>query len=904
MTEREQKVVDTLGTQKFDIGIMGMWYGANYGSVMTYYALNTVLTRLGYSVLMLDKQAVETKGFEFELDDTSHARVFAKTHYKNFAPSLAVEEMKILNDYCHTFMLGCDQVWNFTIAKSYGLNYYLDFANPDKKRISYASSFGHEVSFTPLEKVAAVTRELHKFDAVSVREKSGVRVLKDEFGIRGTQVLDPVFLLKESDYNGLIEESSLDIHEKYMLAYILNPSDEIRESLLEISKKKNLKLINILDGNPNKFPRFKKALNLPYTVEDITTQDWLYYIKNAQCVVTDSCHGASFAAIFGTPFVIINNENRGAARFDSLSEMLDIRDRYFTSPKEIVNHLELLNCYDREKHSRIINMEKERSMTWLTNALTRPKYSDKTVQKVLKKECCGCGACYNACPVNAITMIYDKEGAAYPEINYEKCIQCGKCSRVCPGLNPQSDNWEQPKCFAGFASDEVRKVSSSGGIFTIIAEKVLEEGGVVCGAAFDKDYNLSHVVVDTKEDLEKLRSSKYIQSVTGKTYTRVRRTLEDGRSVVYAGCGCQIAGLKRFLGKKYDKLITIDLLCHGGPTPGSFKKYMEDVHKKKKVSYVGFRDKDVFKWEINSTGMTVKYNDGKEYRKIKAEDPFYRAFTRAFTVRPHCQTCNYAALPRQGDITLGDFWGVFKYNPDFNDDKGTSLIIANNEKGMSVLDGIKPQLKLFEPVPFDFVMKRGQPLDKPFHAEPLRDRFMKMVQDVSFTKCLECCESDTFDYAYYALSPKNMEDVLEAYDCYRLMSKADHSVLLVWDRRDEKISPLKYEAGEFIREHFPAFVEIRNDTEGKNLQGRCRNFAFSNEEYLAWGKNNLDKHIKKVNLQKVLPENQSLCQMDDKQRDKVTDLLKKALRYDQKWRIHRVKAGIKWRIRVIIDKVK
>ena len=198
MTESEQKVFDILGTQKFDIGIMGMWYGANYGSVMTYYALNTVLSRLGYSVLMLDKQAVETKGFEFELDDTSHARVFAKTHYKNFAPSLPVEDMKVLNNYCDTFMLGCDQVWNFTIAKSYGLNYYLDFANSDKKRIAYASSFGHEVSFTPLEKVAGVTRELQKFDAISVREESGVRVLKDEFGIKGTQVLDPVFLLDEN----------------------------------------------------------------------------------------------------------------------------------------------------------------------------------------------------------------------------------------------------------------------------------------------------------------------------------------------------------------------------------------------------------------------------------------------------------------------------------------------------------------------------------------------------------------------------------------------------------------------------------------------------------------------------------------------------------------------------------
>ena len=904
MTESEQKVFDILGTQKFDIGIMGMWYGANYGSVMTYYALNTVLSRLGYSVLMLDKQAVETKGFEFELDDTSHARVFAKTHYKNFAPSLPVEDMKVLNNYCDTFMLGCDQVWNFTIAKSYGLNYYLDFANSDKKRIAYASSFGHEVSFTPLEKVAGVTRELQKFDAISVREESGVRVLKDEFGIKGTQVLDPVFLLDENDYNELVKESNLDIQEDYMLAYILNPTDEIRESLLKISEKKNLKLINILDGNPNKFERFKKALNLPNTVSDITTQDWLYYIKNAKCVVTDSCHGASFAAIFGTPFVIINNENRGAARFNSLSEMLDIKERYFTNPGEITKRCDLLETYDRNKHNKIISMEKQRSMTWLKEALQKPKDTDKTVKKVLKKECCGCGACYGVCPVDAITMEFDDEGAIYPKIDFNKCIQCGKCSRTCPGLHPYSDNFKEPKCFAGFGNDEIRKKSSSGGIFTIIAEQIIDEGGVVCGAAFDDDFNISHIVVDTKEGLEKLRSSKYIQSITKDTFKEVKKALDEGRSALYAGCGCQIAGFKRFLGKKYDKLITIDLLCHGGPTPGSFKKYMDDVHKDKKVKYVGFRDKDIYKWEINSTGMTVKYEDGSEYRKIKAEDKFYRAFTRAFTVRPHCQTCNYATLPRQGDITLGDFWGVFKYNPDFNDDKGTSLIIANNDKGMEVLSGIKSKLKLFETVPLDFVLRRGQPLDKPFHAEPLRDRFMSMAKYASFTKCLECCEQDTFDYAYFALKPQNMDDAYRALEEYKLISMGNFSVLLVWDRRNEEISPLKYQVYEFVREHFPAYVEIKNDDEALGVQGRCRNFVFTNEEYVTWGKANVAKGAKKINVRKLLPDNIKIPETDGEQKKQIINKLKKKLSYEDKWSLYRIEAGVKWRLKVVLRKIK
>lgn len=418
---------------------------------------------------------------------------------------------------------------------------------------------------------------------------------------------------------------------------------------------------------------------------------------------------------------------------------------------------------------------------------------------------------------------------------------------MCPGLNPKSNNWDEPKCFAGYASDEVRKISSSGGIFTVLAEQVIKYGGVVCGAAFDENNILSHLVVETLTDLEKLRSSKYIQSNTQKTFTEVKKALDEGRSALYTGCGCQIAGLKRFLAKDYEKLITIDLLCHGGPTQGSFDKYMEDVHGKKEIKYVGFRDKDEFEWEINSTGMTVKYGDGTEYRRIKVEDTFYRGFTRAFTMRPHCQVCNYATLPRQGDITLGDFWGIFKYNKDFTDGKGTSLIAVNSEKGMNALEGIRAQLKLLEPVPLDFVLKRGQPFDKPFRTEPLRDRFMRMLKDVSYGKCLTCCEDNIFDYGYYAMRSDNIGNILDDYARYRLMSRNNYSVLMLWDRDNEAVSPIKYRMAEFSRKHYPEFMEIRDGGNPGELQDRCRHFVFSNNVYEAWGEKNIEK-IRKIKL--------------------------------------------------------
>ena len=210
-----------------------------------------------------------------------------------------------------------------------------------------------------------------------------------------------------------------------------------------------------------------------------------------------------------------------------------------------------------------------------------------------KSNCCGCHACYNACPQNAIIMRKDELGFRYPVIDQEKCIECGLCKKVCPVLNKKKIN-NQPIAYACInKNDNVRRESSSGGIFTLIAEKILDLNGVVFGAQFDEKLNVSHAYVENKEDLYKLRKSKYVQSDIKDSYKKAKEFLDDDRFVLFTGTPCQVEGLYSYLRKDYNKLYTQDIICHGVPSPAVWKKYKEDVEKQKhmKVVNMNFRDK-------------------------------------------------------------------------------------------------------------------------------------------------------------------------------------------------------------------------------------------------------------------------------------------------------------------------
>lgn len=321
-----------------------------------------------------------------------------------------------------------------------------------------------------------------------------------------------------------------------------------------------------------------------------------------------------------------------------------------------------------------------------------------------KSHCCGCEACRSVCPKKCISMKADKEGFLYPEVDLSQCIDCKLCEKVCPVLHPVFSEGN-PIVFAGINNDiKIRLQSSSGGIFTLLAEQVLLKGGVVFGACFDEYWNVVHSYTDTIEGLASFRGSKYVQSYIGDAFLQAKQFLEEGREVLFSGTPCQIAGLKNFLRKSYQNLLTVDVVCHGVPSPKIWRSYLHEsvcnaYHIKKRDLSFSFVDK------ITNISFRSKENGWKRYHvKIEYRNgekdvvPFYNnaymnVFLSDLSLRPSCYACPSKLHYTQSDITLADFWGVDQLHPEMDDDKGCGLILLHNDYAFALLKSLDCQLK-------------------------------------------------------------------------------------------------------------------------------------------------------------------------------------------------------------------
>ena len=307
-------------------------------------------------------------------------------------------------------------------------------------------------------------------------------------------------------------------------------------------------------------------------------------------------------------------------------------------------------------------------------------------------ECTGCGACSNSCKKNAIKMIMDNKGFLYPQVDKEKCINCNICKNVCPVLNNHSEE-KKIDCFACYNIDEdERNNSSSGGIFILLAKEIINNNGVVFGASFDDTFHLKHTYTESIEGLKAFITSKYIQSEIGNSYTKVKSFLDNGRKVLFSGTPCQIEGLLKFLNKQYDGLITLDIICHGVPSPKVWHKYLEGRNMNYKPQKVNFRSK-VSGW--NRFSIHLKYPNG-EYSNYFDSDTYMNAFLQNYSIRESCFNCSFKKKYRNSDITLGDYWGIENVIGEFDDNKGVSAVIINSNKGMKLFSCINNNLKCRE----------------------------------------------------------------------------------------------------------------------------------------------------------------------------------------------------------------
>ncbi len=360
-----------------------------------------------------------------------------------------------------------------------------------------------------------------------------------------------------------------------------------------------------------------------------------------------------------------------------------------------------------------------------------------------KTECYGCGSCAMSCPVKCISMKTDEEGFDYPEIDSSKCIECGKCDMVCPAKCVDSmstlnvNSFDIPYTIGGWIKDEtIRYDSSSGGVFSLVASFILDNDGIVYGATMDENLIVRHIEVSKKEDLKKLRGSKYVQSNLEDVYPRIQALLEQGRKVLFSGCPCQTAGLISFLGKFYDNLYSMDFICHGVPSPKVFAGYIEYLERlySDRIIDFKFRLKDK-RWHSSGlqmgTGFTTE--KGKFVRKHPAfRDPFMNGFLDDIYLRPSCYECRFKKVPKYySNITLADFWGLNKCCPELNDGMGTSLVLINDYKGKSLFEQLKKDMH-YKEVNYYKAIASNKSLLKSAKYNSVRDKFFVNFNTLTF----------------------------------------------------------------------------------------------------------------------------------------------------------------------------
>ena len=446
---------------------------------------------------------------------------------------------------------------------------------------------------------------------------------------------------------------------------------------------------------------------------------------------------------------------------------------------------------------------------------------NNVVEVVNIESCTGCGACYNTCPVNAIEMKPDEKGYYTPFIK-DNCINCQKCIKVCPVLHTVYDNETNPDCYAIMLDDEVRRDSSSGGAFTLFAEYFLENGGLVFGAALNDKFKVEHIVIDDKQDLTKLRRSKYVQSDTGRVYTQVKEALNIGKKVLFSGCPCQVAGLKNFLGKPYENLLTLGIVCHGAPPANSFFKYLDENFGIDNIEKFYFRTKET---GYNCVNQICFLKNGDKIIRNYPHDAYERCMHSGLALKKACAECLFAEVPRQEDISIGDFWGIEKYDWKLNDGLGTSAVLINNTKGRRYFEILKGRCKLVKTVPFEFARRHNRYFKK--LNIPIGQRtYYQMLKTKDFNTAVHSALDRNFDVGIIGWwYNKNYGADLTYFALHTILVKMGLSVLMVqtkgvdYNAPSFKFAQKKYDISRYYSSHD---IYLLND--------RCKTFVSGSDQ--------------------------------------------------------------------------
>ena len=389
-----------------------------------------------------------------------------------------------------------------------------------------------------------------------------------------------------------------------------------------------------------------------------------------------------------------------------------------------------------------------------------------------KQLCVGCNACTQVCPKHCIVMHEDHEGFLYPEVDMTQCIDCGRCEQVCPVIHQDDVRIPIAVYAAKNTNEAIRKESSSGGVFTLLAEQTIQQGGVVFGAGFNADWEVVHSYTETLEGLQKFRGSKYVQSVVGESFKQVVQFLKAERKVLFSGTPCQVAGLKKYLGKKvYSNLLTVDFVCHGVPSPKVFRLYLDEIItrqgvvgkntvlspllKKELIQDIQFRNKALgwkkFSFVLSLAGSAATAKNSVLFSEPLNKNIFMRGFLTDLYLRPSCHACPSKSFKSGSDITIGDFWGIENHYPAFDDDRGSSLVLIHSVLGGSYYKAIAASNESIQ-VEYATAFTGNPSMEHPVKEHPKRVSFFQTYTNGSIIETIQQITKPPFKQQFVSLA--------------------------------------------------------------------------------------------------------------------------------------------------------
>lgn len=630
----------------------------------------------------------------------------------------------MLEQFC-AFVCGSDQIWNPHYRDVSPMR-FLTFA-PKEKRIALSPSLGvSEIPTTRTEQYGQMIREI---PYLSVREDTGARIIRELTGREVPVLIDPTLSMESEEWLEIVKKPEQEIKQPYVLTYFLGQKSKKCEGIIsQIAAQKNAHVIDLAEVSKGEYYLFDPS-------------EFLWLIQNAAYICTDSFHGTAFSIIFHKDFSVFLRDESGFLGDNRVVTLLKKLGLEFTlwngEPTEEI---------DYRNADNLLEQERSRFWNYLKNALDGAAASapevgtdyQHIVQWVEKYpyRCTGCSACASICNLGALSMVADSEGFLYPSLDTSRCVGCKRCLKTCPAFSAETGTVSQPaqekRAFVAYSlNDGIRKDSSSGGIFTELAERVLSDGAVVFGAELSEENEVVHCCVSDAAQLGRFRGLKYVQSRIGDTYAKAKMLLTEGTTVYFSGTPCQIAGLYGYLGNKnYENLITQDIICHGVPSPLVWEKY---IRQHGKVKRVNFRDKK-YGWHYFS--MRIE-SEGNSSVKRLDEDFFLRLFLDNTILRPSCHNCPMKKTGSCADITLADCWKPNAVAPDIKDtDEGLSLVLVNTPKGKQVWDSLEAEKVSVKSVDVERAIKSQSALRASAPMNLRRKQFFEKLGTVPFEEIM------------------------------------------------------------------------------------------------------------------------------------------------------------------------